>query len=166
MSMRFLILSFLIGTTFLYVYAHAQPSNTEGLFSADAPIEIKAQTLKSDQKAGVTVFEGSVVATQADTTLKADRMEVHTDDKGTITKIIAMGNVMLKKQNQTITAEQAEYIHQDETIIFTGNPVARSEDTTVMGTKIIYHTSDGSTTVENSRVIIKKTKKGSSGGTP
>jgi lipopolysaccharide export system protein LptA len=128
----------------------------EDLFSGDAPVEIRANTLRSDQKKGITVFEGSVVATQGDTTLRADRMEVYTDDKGTIARIVATGNVLLQKDNQKISAQQAEYIHKEGMIIFTGRPVATSEGTTVMGKRIIYHTSDGSTTVEQSYVIIEK----------
>lgn len=154
MFVRSLVISVVLVLFFCAaVYAQATP---EGIFSGKGPVEIKADKLTSDQKRGVTVFEGSVVAKQDNSTLRADRMEVYTDEKGSITRIIAVGNVVLEKQGQSISSSMAEYIHNERIIVFTGGPVARGEGTTIMGERIIYHTEDGKTTVEQSRVIIER----------
>ncbi len=154
MFMRYLVISLFV----VFVLSQGLLAQTapEGLFSGHGPVEIKADRLISDQKKGITVFEGSVVARQDNTTLRADRMEVFTDQKGTITRILATGNVRLERQGQSITSSRAEYIQKKGIIIFTGEPVARGEGTTVMGSRIIYQTEDGSTLVEDSRVIIQR----------
>jgi len=144
----------------MFIFSSLAYSEPQTLFSKNQPIEITADLLKADQQTGITVFEGSVIARQGDTILRADSMKVYTDKQGNIQRIVAIGNVKLERNGQQITAQQAEYFHKKGIIIFTGKPVAQSKDTTVMGKKIIYYTSDGKTIVEHSHVILYRKSNG------
>ncbi|MBI4843812.1 MAG: lipopolysaccharide transport periplasmic protein LptA [Nitrospirae bacterium] len=124
--------------------------------SKESPIFITSDTLIADSKNNTAVFEGSVVAASEDISIASDKMTVFYDAGGKkIAKIFVLGNVRVQKGEMTIFSNEAEYIDDEEKIIFTGNPKVIEKGNSIAGTKIIYFLKDEKAMVEGSRVLIK-----------
>lgn len=132
------------------------PSPAPPTALGQGPIVITAETLMADKKTNSALFEGSVVARNADMTLKADRMQVEYGEGSTIAHIIATGNVTLLRGNQVVTSDQAEYVAAERKIIFTGNPRAVESSNVVTGTKMTYLINEDRFIVEGSRVLLEQ----------
>lgn len=133
----------------LSIFVHAQEPTQSG-----GPIEITAQSMVADNKSNSITFEGSVVARKDSVTMYADRMIVHYDDARKVQRIIAEHSVKLLQEEKEIRAESAVYNANDESVVFTGDPVFSEGPDTVMGSKITYFITDNRSIVENSRVIL------------
>ncbi len=134
----------------------AESAQGKGFFNDKGPIEITSDKLLSDNEKGIATFVGNVVATQGQTTLKAEWMEVRYTKNGEISQIHARGHVLVTKNNQKVQAQEAFYYRDKEVIIFTGNPVAEDPNTIVRGSKITYNVTTGNSEVENSHLTIKQ----------
>ncbi|MGW8272210.1 MAG: lipopolysaccharide transport periplasmic protein LptA [Thermodesulfovibrionales bacterium] len=119
-----------------------------------SPIEITAQSMIADNKSNSITFEGSVVAQKDAVTMYADRMIVRYDNARKVQSIFAEHSVRLVQAAKEIRADSAVYNANDESVVFTGNPVFSEGPDTVTGTKITYFISDDRSVVENSRVIL------------
>ncbi len=135
----------------------AEKRDREGT-SRDEPVEITADRLTADNNTGTAVFEGSVVARQGGLTLHADWMKVIYSDQREIKEIQARGRVRLTQDGREITSDEAVYYRNEQMVVFTGNPVAREEKSTVTGSRMTYYIEEGRSVVENTRVIIKELK--------
>ncbi|MDO8281837.1 MAG: lipopolysaccharide transport periplasmic protein LptA [Thermodesulfovibrionia bacterium] len=125
----------------------------------DTPIVITSDTLTADNKNDTAIFEGSVVATSQDIKISSDKMTVYyRDGDSKIAKIHAVGNIKVQKDGMAIFSEEAEYIDEEEKIIFTGNPKVIENDNSITGTRIIYFLKDDRAVVEGSKVLIKNKK--------
>ncbi|NOZ24621.1 MAG: lipopolysaccharide transport periplasmic protein LptA [Nitrospirae bacterium] len=122
----------------------------------ELPVEITAERLTADNRTHTAVFEGTVVAKQGDVTLYADWMKVFYSDSGDVSKIEAKGNVRLTRGGREISSEEAVYYRKEQTVVFTGNPVAKEGNSMISGSRMIYYLGDDRSVVENSRVIIKR----------
>ncbi len=120
------------------------------------PIVITSQTLTADNKSNIAIFEGSVVATTDDITIYSDKMTVfYNNSEKKITKIDAIGNVKVHKDEKAIFSKKATYLGEEEKIIFTGNPKAVEGENVITGTQIIYFLKDDRVIVEGSRVVLQ-----------
>ena len=102
------------------------------------------------------VFEGNVIAKTDDITIHADRMIVFYDNsENKVSKIHALGNVRVHKQERAMFSDEAVFIDSEKKIVFTGKPRAVEGDNVITGTKITFFLSDERAVVEGSRVILK-----------
>jgi lipopolysaccharide export system protein LptA len=60
------------------------------LFSQE--LKVKANSFSSDEKAGVSIFEGSVNITKGNDELNASKVTIYTDTQHEPTKFVAVGN--------------------------------------------------------------------------
>lgn len=67
---RLLLHCFVLAALVVSVQAHALKSD------ADQPINIRARSVETNQKTGVSVYRGNVVMTQGSLRIEADRLEV------------------------------------------------------------------------------------------
>ncbi len=148
------VLSILIIILLAIGSTEAGDRGPDGFFSEDAPIEITSESLSADSNQRIAIFEGKVVARQAETTLTAEWLQVTYDENGEVVKILARGDVRIKKGDRMVEAEEAEYLRREGKIILRGHPVAVSPNTRVEGTRMVYFIQNGRYTVENSRVIL------------
>lgn len=139
------------------MWAQAETTHDSG-----QPVQISSNSLDADDKAGVFVFRGAVVAKQDNATIYADQLEVYytqtpmqnneagTVDKNTrsIQKIIASGAVRIVQNERIATGERAEYIYANSAIILTGSPAVRQGANTVSGEKITVYLNDERSIVE------------------
>lgn len=123
-----------------------------------SPIVITSKSLIADNKAKTATFEQNVKAVKDDITLLADKMIVYykeQDNKTSISRIDALGNVSLTRAGRFITADSAIYtVGQNEHIEFVGSAKASDKDNVVTGSKIIYFIKEEKTVVHDSKVIL------------
>lgn len=141
------------------VIAQAAEGNAGStLFSGNAPIEITSEMLTADNLKNIAVFKGSVTAIQGKTTLNSDWMKVLYSESGDIIEIHSKGSVKLMQEGKTITSEEAAYYSNKGEIIFTGSPVAKDGRSTITGSRMTYFEKDGSSIVENPKVVLNKSR--------
>jgi lipopolysaccharide export system protein LptA len=151
-------ISIIILIFLLFRISFAEEKKVDGFFSENLPIEITSERLVADNTKNRAVFEGSVMAKQGETILKADWMEVTYNDQGEVIKIHAKGNVKIQRNDKEVVSEEVEYLRQEGKIIFTGNPVATSPNSRISGKRITYFIEDGRSVVEESKVILNTTE--------
>lgn len=127
-------------------------------FSFEGPIIITSAKLTAYNN--TALFEGSVVAKSADMTMHADRMFLNYDkNTGSVTKIEARGNVRLIKGQKAITSNEAVYLVNENKVIFTGQPQVTEGEKVVTGGKMTYVIDKELFLVEDSKVLLKRSKR-------
>jgi lipopolysaccharide export system protein LptA len=123
------------------------------------PIVITSEMLTADNQARTALFEHSVIARTADTTVYADRMLVHYEkDTGDVTRIDADGNVKFVREKRVITSQESVYYADEEKIVFTGEPRAVEGENVVTGRRMTYLMKEDRFLVEGSKVFLTKKK--------
>ncbi|HET8576244.1 MAG TPA: lipopolysaccharide transport periplasmic protein LptA [Methylomirabilota bacterium] len=115
----------------------ADPSARPG-GDRNAPVEVLADHLENLQKESLNIFTGNVVATQNNSTMYADRMEVYLDAKGDrVVRGVATGNVrIITRDCRMGTARRAEYYDDEQRVVLIGNARVWREDNVVTGERI------------------------------
>jgi len=136
------------------------------------PLTIEADTVEIDDKAGVSVYQGNVVAVQGTLELKADTVTIYSP-KREIDKVVAVGNPARYKQrpdNKTedvrAKAQRMEYYaDKGKLILLEGGHLWQGKDE-FSGNRIEYDTrqdvvnaSMSSTGKERVRIIIQPREK-------
>ncbi len=121
---------------------------------SDAPIAIDADTLEVIQSERRAVFDGNVVAKQAEMTLRSGRMIVYYGDSGkqtdtvsslgSLSRIDVERNVHLKTPGESAQADRGVYDALRDKIFLYGNVVLRRGNNVLRGTKLEYHLKTGS----------------------
>lgn len=124
-------------------------------------IHITSDSMVSDNKAGYAEFIGNVKATQDDTVITSDRLNIffkkNIANKGplsvseeSIHKIVAKGNVEIKFDNRVATAQEAVYNTETMVLVLSGNnSKIISENDSISGDKITFYRIDGRINVES-----------------
>jgi len=105
----------------------------------DQPIRITSAQLEVDNKSGVILFKGNVVAKQGEMTIYADASQVFYEKKeegNEVREIVATGNVRIQEGNRLATAQKAVFINEEQKIILTGQPKVWQGKDMVSGEKI------------------------------
>ncbi|MCX7793236.1 MAG: lipopolysaccharide transport periplasmic protein LptA [Thermodesulfovibrionales bacterium] len=120
-------------------------------------IVITSESLTINKKENQAIFSGRVIAKKDELTIFADTMIVYYDNTGTKVEIIeATGNIKVLKGTRTILSEKAVYKAEEDSITFTGEPVAMDGKNIIKGDKIIYYISEDRSVVSNSKVFLKE----------
>lgn len=123
---------------------------------SNLPITVKSDELSADNRGKVAVFSGKVVARQGDVTIFADKLTVrYGDEKGSVERIEASGNVRIVQQNRTGSADHAVYENSAGRIILTGSPRVSQGGDMISGKSITYFIDEEKSVVsggEGSRV--------------
>jgi lipopolysaccharide export system protein LptA len=128
-----------------------QPSGAAGgQEDRDAPVTVDADQLENNQKEGLVVFSGNVVASQNNSTQWADRMEVYLDDKGDkIVRTVSTGNVRIVTRDcRNGTARRAEYYDAEQRVVLIGNARVWRDDNVVTGERITIYLAEDRSVVE------------------
>ena len=80
------------------------------------PVDVEADRLESNQKEGLVIFTGNVVARHNNSTQYADRMEVYLDDGGDrVLRTVSTGTCGSSRSNcRTGTAQRVEYYDAEQ----------------------------------------------------
>jgi len=104
------------------------------------PIEIQSDKLRSENEGKKFIFSGNVLSTWGDLVIKSDILEVYANPKTKVDrkkatedvsqarqdleKIIAIGNVDIRKGDRRAKGDRAYYDNKKQIIIVTGDPTA------------------------------------------
>jgi len=147
---------FIVSLFVLLLVVHSTVPASSSAEKGKSPVVITSKTLTADNRNNKAVFEGNVIAKTEDITMHADRMIVFYDNsENKISKIHALGNVRVHKQERAMFSDEAVFIDSEKKIVFTGKPRAVEGDNVITGTKITFFLSDERAVVEGSRVILK-----------
>ena len=123
---------------------------------AKKPIEIQSDKLRSENEGKKFIFSGNVFSIWGDLEIKSDILEVYsnpkakTDPKKTtedigqagqdLDKVIAIGNVNIKKGDRKAKGDRAHYDNKKQIIIITGEPNATAweGDNIIRGKRMIF----------------------------
>ena len=151
---------FLISLSFLAM----NPADTFSAKSKDAlkkeqeksPIEIQSDKLRSENEGKKFIFSGNVFSVWGDLEIKSDILEVYSNPKSKtgrkktaedisqadqdLDKIIAIGNVRIKKGDRRAKGDRAYYDNKKQIIIITGEPNATAweGENIIKGKKMIF----------------------------
>lgn len=133
----------------------------------DGPVSITAEKMTLKNLEGRIIFEQAVSIKKGDLTIDADHAEVFlsasdpssppatkTGERREISKIVASGNVAVKKGLQRAKAEKGIYDRTKEVIVLTGKPEVWDADYNVKGKTITFFIAEERTLVSESEVVI------------
>ncbi len=121
------------------------------------PIEIQSDKLRSVNEGKKFIFSGNVVSTWGDLEIRSDILEVYSNPKSKVSrkkattdagqarqdldKIIAIGNVDIKKGDRRAKGDHAVYDNKKQIIIITGEPHATAweADNIIKGGKMTFY---------------------------
>jgi lipopolysaccharide export system protein LptA len=130
--------------------AHAQ------IGRSDAPVEITSDDFVYLQNEGRGVYTGTVVVTQGDSRINADKLTAtclrgpgaEVRETCEIEKMVAESNVYYTAPDVKIRGDKAEYNFTTKTITITGDVIlSRGADGVVRGTSVVYNVDEGRTTI-------------------
>ena len=118
------------------------------LFSQE--LKIKANSFNTDQKTGISVFEGSVNIIKENDELNASKVTIHINEKREPTKFVAEGNASFNLQTQegaiyTGKAQKVIYIPQTKEYYFFKDVHLKqvNEKKEIIGEEVILKTIEG-----------------------
>lgn len=147
---------------------------------SQSPVNITSDNLEFDREKNRAVFEGNVVVTQDNLSIKSDKMTVHysinstkskssdNEDLGTkkIERIESFGNVQLIAPDKSAYADKAVYNLDKNTLEMFNNVKLIQGQSELHGDKLVYNMQTGQAKIssQNSqkrvKAIINSNKKG------
>ena len=115
------------------------------------PLEIRADRLDFDRKAGVARFEGSVEAHQADLSLRCQRLTATYDTAGELRTLVVEGGLSLTAEGLTARAERADFDQRTGEMTLTGQPELIRGADRLSGERIRFWPETGRIVIEKAR---------------
>lgn len=116
-----------------------------------APLDVRADRVELDQRAGVARFEGGVVARQDAVELRCERLTARYGESGEVTAVVAEGGVRVTSERLAATAERARFDRAAGVLVLTGEPEVRRGDDRLRGETIRIWPEAGRVVVEKAR---------------
>jgi lipopolysaccharide export system protein LptA len=115
------------------------------------PITIKSDRMEVLENRDLVVFSGHVEARRLDLVLHADRLLVYyrkREGKREISKMVAVGNVKIRRGEWIASSGKAVYFKDQEKIVLEDNPQIWQGDNTVRGDKITLYLNENRSVAE------------------
>lgn len=109
--------------------------------NSDEPVDITGDRLEVEND--VATFIGNVRAVQGPAILTAERLVADLDDKGSFTKIHAVGTVRYSNGKEAITGARAVFDDVNRTITISENVVVTQGEQVMTGGELIYWVDTG-----------------------
>jgi lipopolysaccharide transport protein LptA len=107
-------------------------------------VQVTADRMVSESRSDQVVFTGNVEAQRGDLYVKADRLEVKQDRQTKkMAQMVAIGNVFIRRGEQTATSERATFFETEQKAVLTGNPHAWEGNTEVWGEEMVFLLAEG-----------------------
>jgi lipopolysaccharide export system protein LptA len=91
--------------------------------ASHTPIEVTSEQMEALSAPRRVVFIGSVVATQGDLVIYADRMTIHFQEPANeVSRILAEGRVRMVQGDRVATGDSAIFHRDEQTVILRGSP--------------------------------------------
>lgn len=128
------------------------------LAAPTAPLDIRADRMELTQQSGELRFEGNIVATQADFSLRCQRLLARYQKDGALASLRAEGAVRVTAEGLQASAAVATYEAKSETLVLTGDPTVKRGQDTLSGKKITFWPQAGRMVVDQARGRIQAPK--------
>ena len=117
----------------------------------DQPVNVDADKLESDQKQGLVIFTGNVIAQHNGSTQYADRMEVYLDSASNrVLRTVSTGSVkIITKDCRMGTAQRAEYYDAEQRMVLIGDARVWQDENVVTGDRITIYLAEDRSVVES-----------------
>jgi lipopolysaccharide export system protein LptA len=117
------------------------------------PILITSDRMEVDRQKNILMYQGQVVATQGDMTMRSDKLTTYFDpDLQQIKQAIAEGKLVQVTQGDRVaTGTKAVFDGVSQTMTMTGNPMMRQGNSQISGEKIIYYMVEDRMIVESGK---------------
>jgi lipopolysaccharide export system protein LptA len=114
------------------------------------PVNVDADKLESDQKQGLVIFTGNVIAQHNGSTQYADRMEVYLDSgSNRVVRTVSTGTVkIITRDCRTGTAQRAEYYDAEQRVVLIGDARVWQDENVVTGDRITIFLAEDRSVVE------------------
>lgn len=131
-----------------------------------APVTYDAGNGLLDDRANRVVLGGGVTVTQADLTLRSDRMQIDFTDAGQleIQRITATGGVIITRGDERASGDNAIYDFNRRIITLAGNVRLRRGTDTLNGGRLVIDLESGLSTVDGSASGTSSAAPGAPGG--
>lgn len=142
------------------------PNALQGLSqNGDKPVQIKAQTFEVRDKDKIAKFSGNVHVVQGDTTIRCKSLIVTygvdtggapaaqpgPGGKSQISKLEALGGVIVTQNDQTATGERGVYDLRTRIVTLTGNVVVTQGQNVMRGDRLVVDLNTGTSRVESGK---------------
>ncbi|MFC6632594.1 lipopolysaccharide transport periplasmic protein LptA [Microbulbifer taiwanensis] len=111
----------------------------------EQPIKVQAKNLKADRGKNLSVYSGNVVITQGSLQIRADRVEVHGNASGEISRVVATGKpahfqqqVQQSQNPVKARARRIEFTVSSDELHLTGDAHVDRDGNTLTAEKIDY----------------------------
>lgn len=134
-----------ISALVVVTYVVQMPTHADSFSASDSsePIEITSDALEIEQKRGLAIFTGSVVASQGNLILRAEVVTVYYGDylgdqrgeslQGQISRIEASGDVFFSTLDETARSENGIYNVEGKKITLSGGVILTRRDNVLRG---------------------------------
>ena len=114
------------------------------------PVNVDADKLESDQKQGLVIFTGNVIAQHNGSTQYADRMEVYLDSASNrVLRTVSTGSVkIITRDCRTGTAQRAEFYDAEQRVVLIGDARVWQDENVVTGDRITIYLAEDRSVVE------------------
>jgi lipopolysaccharide export system protein LptA len=119
------------------------------------PVNIQSDSLALDYKANSVLFRGHVHATQADSELTCNTLEVkYGKNFHEVQQMICNNKVRISQGVRWCSGDRGVLDQTDHTVVLTGSPVCHDANDEIAGTRITMHLDSGKSEVEAARAVI------------
>lgn len=135
----------------------AAPAIAQSRHDSNAPIDFNARNIQLDDRASRAVLTGNVVITQAEMTLRADRVTVTYTGSAVsgspqATRLDAAGGVTVTRPDQSARAQYALYDVDRRVITMVNGVTLRQAGNIVSGNRLTINLDTGRATMDGSGV--------------
>lgn len=125
--------------------------------SERGPVTIGARQLEFDYRTRTLTYQGEVVVTQADLTLRSDVLRVTLDEsaRDAIREVVAEGNVRVTQGARTASGGRAVFDQQKRTVTLTEDAILRDGPNEVAGERVVVYLDEQRSVVEGGQRRVK-----------
>ncbi len=158
-AMCWLLMGILLIAGFVNLYADDKVLDTGSIAGTNGTL-ITSKSLVFDQKKGEAVFEGNVVVQDPDIKINSDKLVVLFTQEHKITKIEAIGGVVITREDIKANSKKAEFEVETGKIVLSGSPRVKRGEDTLTGDTIIFWRDDNRIVCEpNASLFIRSNQK-------
>ncbi len=140
------------GFAFTLVLMGGMELNAQGIASHNtrAPVSVDAGRIVVEDRANRVSFSGDVVVTQADLSVRSQRMLLNYVDSGSLElqRIVATGGVTVSRGNERATGDTAIYDFNRRIITMAGNVRLRQGGNNLSGGRLVIDLDTGISSVD------------------
>jgi lipopolysaccharide export system protein LptA len=129
------------------------------LASKGEPLHIRADRLEFDYQAKQAVYQGNVIVTQGELTLKSERLIVRYEEGEEggrrLKEVVASGDVRVRRGEREATGERAVFDEARRTVTLSGNAVLREGASRIEGERVVVYLDEGRSEVVGGRKRVK-----------